>query len=456
MAKNRKTILINHRFFDGVENRLHEGQALVINDGRIEAAVPQTELPRDSEYAIVDLKGLTLLPGLIDNHVHIALPLITRPSNKIAFEIKNQIRKNLKTCIATGVTTVRDVGAVPGWMKLCRSMLAKDPLMGPRVLTTNSAITAPGGCPDWVPYFSPLTKLITGGGYKESPATPAQAEKLVEKMIAAGADWIKVYFQSKSWLLERQQLPVFDEKTFRTIVDTAHKHGRQVCCHAIWQDDIGKALTMGIRSTEHSLIDVEIPDKLVDGYLKNDVALHPTLTYLDIMGNRAMKQEFYQLVCDRGASFLEPESLRQVKEFYDIHLKNPFPPDLAECRRNCYDNVSLFESGYQRAKRNALKLQRAGVKVGVASDSGGSCMSYFGVFYREELKRLVDSGFSNYEALKAATSVNAAILGLDDRIGSLRQGRLADIVAVDGNPLESLTALQNIRMVFKEGAQVKL
>ena len=63
MAKNRKTILINHRFFDGVENRLHEGQALVINDGRIEAAVPQTELPRYSEYAVVDLKGLTLLPG---------------------------------------------------------------------------------------------------------------------------------------------------------------------------------------------------------------------------------------------------------------------------------------------------------------------------------------------------------------------------------------------------------
>ena len=96
---------------------------------------------------------------------------------------------------------------------------------------------------------------------------------------------------------------------------------------------------------------------------------------------------------------------------------------------------------------------------------GDSSWGYNPVFYMApkwvygrpaELKRLVDSGFSNYEALKAATSVNAAILGLDDRIGSLRQGRLADIVAVDGNPLESLTALQNIRMVFKEGAQVKL
>ena len=151
---------------------------------------------RDSEYAIVDMKGLTLLPGLIDNHVHIALPLISRPSNRIAFEIKNQIRKNLKTCIAAGVTTVRDVGSVPGWMKTCRAMLEKDPLMGPRVLTTNSAITAQGGCPDWVPYFNPLTKLFTGGGYKESPVGPAQARRLVEKMIDHGADWIKVYYQS--------------------------------------------------------------------------------------------------------------------------------------------------------------------------------------------------------------------------------------------------------------------
>ena len=93
MKSDRKLILINHRFFDGIENRLQDGKSIVVNGGRIEAIENSLERPRDSEYAIVDMKGLTLLPGLIDNHVHIALPLISRPSNRIAPSLDNSRSK---------------------------------------------------------------------------------------------------------------------------------------------------------------------------------------------------------------------------------------------------------------------------------------------------------------------------------------------------------------------------
>lgn len=456
MGKDRKMILVNHRFFDGIHNRLQEGKSIVISNDSIESIEDHREQPADSEYSVVDLEGLTLLPGLIDNHVHIALPFIYRPSNRIAFEIKEQIKKNLRACITSGITTVRDVGAVPGWMRLCRSIVEKDTSAGPRVLTTNSALTAGNGCPDWVPYLNPLAKLFAGGEYKESPETPQQAERLVKKMVDQGADWIKVYYQSRSWLIQRQELPVFDHDTFKAIVDTANSCGRKVCCHAVWLDDLNYATSMGINSTEHSLLDAEFPEKTINDYLENDIALHPTLTYFDIMGNKELKNEFYGIVCERGDSFLEPESLRQVKEFYQVHLMKNYPPDSEECRKNCYDNVSLFERGYPVAMKNALKLHKAGGKVGVASDSGGSCMSYFGILYHEELKRMAEAGFSNYEVLKAATSMNARILDLDDRIGSLQRGKIADLVAVEGNPLEDISIMKNIKMVFKEGARVSM
>ena len=452
---NNKTILVNHRLFNGIDNHLHENKSIVIDNGKISAIEDRIEKPLISEYTIIDLKGLTLLPGLIDNHVHLSLPFVHTGNIKVILESKRQIRKNLKYCINSGVTTVRDAGAVPGWIDYCKSIVKHDITAGPRILTTNSTITAENGCPDWVQYFTHFQKIMARGEYKESPKTPADAKKLVKKMIDKGADWIKIYYQSKSWSIKGHKLPVFDNATFRAIMDTAGEYGKKVCCHVVFLDDLKSAIPMGINSTEHSIIDSEIPDSIIDDFIQRGIAIHPTLTYLDLMGNKELKRHFYDIVCKKGDVFLEPESLRQVKQYYDLHLSESYPPINGKSPYKFYDDVALFNQGYPIALKNLLKLQKAGAKVGVGSDSGGSCMSYFGILYPEELKRMTSAGLTNYEVLKAATSVNAEIIGMSDRIGSISKGRIADLVAVEGNPLIDIDVMKNIKMIFKEGKEIK-
>ena len=107
------------------------------------------------------------------------------------------------------------------------------------------------------------------------------------------------------------------------------------------------------------------------------------------------------------------------------------------------------------AIKNVLKIHKAGGRVGVGTDSGGSLMSFFGILYPEELKRMINAGFSNYEALKAATSGNAKIIDMDERIGSIKKGKLADLIAVEGNPLEDIEVIKDVKMVFKGGRLLK-
>lgn len=456
MDRNKKSIIVNHRLFDGIENRLHDNRSIVIENGRIRSIEERLILPEQTEFNILDLKGMTLLPGLIDNHVHISLPFVHTATLRSIIEGKRQIRKNLRCCIRSGVTTVRDTGAIPGWIDYSKAVVKKDITAGPRILTTYSAITEHMGCPDWVPYLNFLQKFIAEGEYKESPRTPQEAEKLVERMINKGADWIKIYYQSRSWSLSGRRLPVFDRETFSAIMKTAADHGKKVCCHVVFLNDLEEVISNGISSTEHSIIDNEIPDRIIEEYLIKSVAVLPTLTYLELMGNRELKAAFSRIVCEKGSDFLEPESIRQIKEFYDIHLNSEYPPVNSKNPFNFYDDVEMFNRGYPVVMKNFLKMHKAGVRIGVGSDSGGSCMSYFGTLYPEELIRMAVAGMSNYEVLKAATSVNAEILDMSDIIGSIGKGKLADLVAVEGNPLDDISVMRDIKMVFKEGNSVKM
>ena len=114
-------------------------------------------------------------------------------------------------------------------------------------------------------------------------------------------------------------------------------------------------------------------------------------------------------------------------------------------------DTSIFKRNYSRALENVLRIHQAGGRVGVGTDCGGAPMLLFGLLYAEELSRMADAGMSNYEVLAAATSGNAKIIGMDDRIGSIETGKWADLITVKGDPLKDIETAKDVQMVFKEG-----
>lgn len=443
----------NMQLFDGERGRLFSHKSVLVEGDRIVAVQDGDGAVGVSGIEAIDLHGFTLLPGLIDAHVHITVPFMYRVTPRAFLNITRQIERNARTCIDAGITTVRDAGGFPRRLKSLIQAVNSGDLPGPRIIRCNSCMTTPGGCPDWVPYFNPIIRYVMGGQYAERVRTPEQARSRVEEMLRLGADWIKVYCQHRSWLLGGGDLPVFDQQTFAAIINTAHKNHRKVCAHISWLKDLEYAMSMRVDTFEHCPIE-EIPEQVAAELAARDMALNPTLACLDL-GNEKLWEMVEEKINVEGASFLEPEPLRQVKEHIATYRKKPYPPPAEEYLKRPYFDIPLFAQRYELILANVGRMLRAGARVGVATDSGGSPMALFGVFYLEELKRLMQAGLSCTQALMAATSGNAAILGIDRTLGSIRPGKTADMVAVEGNPIENIDALQNVKMVMKGGRFMK-
>jgi imidazolonepropionase-like amidohydrolase len=290
-----------------------------------------------------------------------------------------------------------------------------------------------------------------GGLRVVRPDTPLESRKVVEEMVDKGADWIKIFRQSKSWCLYRNALPIFDAESFRAIMDTARECGKKVSCHISWSDDIEHITEMGVDTAEHSVLD-ELSDQIIQKFIERDMSLIPTLV---VPG--AGDVDFYKrlscVVEERGSRILEPLPLQHLKGFLDFYLGGKYPPSKKEVEENSISMIdtSIFERNHARAQANALRIHKAGGRVGVGTDCGGAPMLIFGFCYFEELKQMVNAGFSNHEVLVAATSGNARIIDMEDRVGRIEKGKWADLIAVKGNPLEDIAAMQDIQMVCKDG-----
>ena len=230
MGKDNK-VLYNMKLFDGVSDSLHEDKMVLIEEGAIKAVADRTGLDDLEGYERIDLKGRTLLPGLIDNHVHITNSFcLTLKPEEIPILDKQNVR-NCEVCLESGVTTVRDVGALPPKVDFLRRGIEAGELNGPRILTSNTAIANLNGCPDWSPWPPDPALAELCGLRIVRPDTPSEARKAVEEMVDKGADWIKIFRQSKSWCLYRDALPVFDDESFQAIMDTSRECGKKVSCH---------------------------------------------------------------------------------------------------------------------------------------------------------------------------------------------------------------------------------
>jgi imidazolonepropionase-like amidohydrolase len=386
-APNRPTVLVGARLLDGRSPDATGGVLVVDETGRIvgAGAAESTAAPGDSER--IDLTGLTLLPGIIDCHVHLTMKLepLHDQVQRSATDIVVRALQTGRDFLEAGVTTVRDAGYAPSGIKRA---FASGAFPGPRTQVSCRPLSQTGGHgDDWAPSGATIATEMSDlpPGIADGPDAVRRAARL---QIRAGADWIKI--MATGGVLSAADTPdasQFTEEEIRAIVEEARAAGiKGTLAHAEGTAGIKNALRAGISSIEHGDL---IDDEGIDLMLERDVPLVPTFTV-----NFALMDE------GRIA-------------------RGEVPPWAIEKMRY------LFE----RQQRNFRHAVDRGVRVVMGTDS------FNGMYPPAELAYMAEYGLGPFRAIQAATSEAASLLGLSDVVGTLEAGKQADLIAVAGDPL---------------------
>ncbi|MCK5438576.1 MAG: amidohydrolase family protein [Gemmatimonadetes bacterium] len=396
------TVLRPDRVFDGFA--LHEGWVVVVEGDRITATGSTSEVRAPAGADIVDLAGTTLLPGLIDAHTHLFLhPYDETPWNDQVLKEPRALRVarsvvHAERTLRAGFTTIRDLGTEgAGYADVgIQQAIDEGIVLGPRLLIASRAIVATGS---YGPRgFDPTFDVPLGA---EEASGLDDVTRVTRSQIGKGADWIKVYADYR-WGPDRATRPTFTQAELDRIVEVATSSGRPVVAHASSPEGMRRAILAGVETIEHGSNGTpEIFDLMAD----RAVAVCPTL---------AAGEAIARYIGWDGDPANQPELLRAQRASFQAALD-------------------------------------AGVTICNGSDAG--------VFAHgdnvRELELMVAYGMPPIAALESATSVNARLLHLDDRLGSIRPGLLADLVAVTGNPGSDIGALRDVVFVMKGGAVVR-
>ena len=380
---------------------------ITIVDGRIQSVAPGLN-PAPAGARLIDLSGRTVLPGLIDAHVHLS----SNPSGEYWREAVDPDEwamiigvQNARTTARAGFTTVRDLGSPPQVGHMLRRATAEGRIVGPRILSSGPALSIIGGHGDVSGFRDEVLEALAGNN---TCTGPEQCAARVREASRAGADVIK--FTATGGVLSQQGRGLeahFTDEEMRAIVTTAQSLGLRVAAHAHGARGIEAAARAGVHSIDHG-------------------------TFADAAAIAAMR---------RSNSYLVP-TLMAFTGIREGLAQNRFTPVVAAKVR---ETLSVLG----RATRAA---REAGVPVAFGTDAG--------VFEHGrnagEFAMLVEhGGMSNAEALASATTVAARLLGLENEIGRIAPGMSADLIAVDGDPLADVRVLERVIFAMVRGRPVE-
>jgi imidazolonepropionase-like amidohydrolase len=410
---SKTTVLKAARLFDGKSNALLTPGIVVVTDGKIVAAGTTAAIPEGAE--VIDLGDATLLPGFIDAHTHVTMMNSDDwKQNKLdglqktIAEMALDASVNAKVTLMAGFTTVRDVGSRDYLDVGLRNAIRNGKVPGPRMLVSVHAIGATGGHCDFSDGFrAGLFGRETGPeeGVVNGPDQARYAVRLAHKY---GADVIKTC-ASGGVLSPTDDVdtPQLTQEELNAIVDEAHALRLRVATHAHGAEAAKRAIRAGVTSVEHGSF---LDDEALDMMKQHGTYLVPTL-----MAVQGLQEQM-----DKG-----------------IYL----PPAIEAKARAAIAAIRLT-------------LQRAiakGVKVGLGTDAA----VYPHGRNAEEFHQMADLGLKPIDALKAGTSADAELLGISNRLGTLEANKIADVVAVPGNPLENIRQTEHVFFVMKEGVVYK-
>lgn len=393
-----------------------ENQTIVIEKGKITAVsngfLNPTDLGFDKENCeIIDLKEQFVMPGFIDMHTHITGE---RDPNSNPHEWTTLNDEDfafraipyLEITLNSGFTTVRNLGADYKNINAIKRAIQKGYIEGPRIISSNGAISATGGHGDQHGYRSEIANAFDKNVGVCDGADDCR--RAVRAKVKQGADVIKI--TATGGVLSNTAAGVGQQLTddeMVSIVETAHSLGRKVAAHAHAADGINAALRAGVNSIEHGSF---LDDESVTLFNKTNAYLVPTL-------------------------------LAGVHMSEEMEVNKNIPPAIVD---KITEVVPVVEASFKRALKG-------NVNIAFGTDSG---VSKHGTNARE-FELMVNYGMDNEEAIKSATINAAALLDMSSQIGTIETGKSADIIAVDGDPLTNIKLLQDVQFVMKEGKVYK-
>jgi imidazolonepropionase-like amidohydrolase len=383
------------RVVDGISEEPMEVGVVVVEDGRIASVGPARELASGVE--VVDLGDATLLPGLIDAHVHLVWSASAEPHEVVERESRAltalRCANNAERHLRSGVTTVRDVGSTDGLAIDIARAVELGILPGPRVVAAGRAIAMTGGH-GWF-----LGREADG---------PDAVRRAAREEMKAGATCIKLMASGGVYgHAEEPGSPQLTIEEMRAAVEEAHKGGRKVAAHAYSIEAINNALESGVDSIEHG------------SFLDRQTAA----TMRELGAYLVPTMSVYQAMSDKGPELGTPEYIQ----------------------RKTAEVLEASREAFRLARDNDVPIA-AGTDCGAPGHPHGTLP--------QELMLMVEAGATPMQALRYGTSAPADLLGLSEEVGTLAPGKQADLLAVDGNPINDIRVLRKVRLVLLSGAEV--
>jgi imidazolonepropionase-like amidohydrolase len=394
------------RLFTGKSETLVDNQVILIRGDRIAEVGPAASVKIPSRATVIDLSHATVLPGLVDGHEHIFL---TGEDNgrydeqllKESWQYRTiEAIVNAKKDLEAGFTAMRDCeteGAMYSDVDVKRAIY-RGLIPGPRLVVATRAMSVTGSYP--LLGYSPEVDVPHGVQLVDGPE---EARKAVREQISYGADFIKIYGTGRSHFAPDGTLvsiPTFTLPTIEAIVDEAHRQGKQVACHAYGDPGLKNCLDAGVDAIEHGL---DLTDADIAEMIRKKIYLVPTLYP-------------YELIRDEDLKASGGKNSR----------------------------AAIHEVSFKKALA-------AGVTIAFGTDAG----PFPHGTQAKEFEYMVRYGMSPARAILSSTRTAATLMEMQNEIGTVEEGKYADIIAVSGNPLTDITELERVKFVMKGGEVYK-
>ena len=402
----QKTYLHCGKLIDTKSGKISTEMTIIISGNKIVGVQKGYVFSDDQKDILIDLKQKTVMPGLIDMHVHVEFEM--SPSRYLDGYTLNEADvafnsvKFAEITLLAGFTTVRDLGGTGVNVSL-RNAINSGKIKGPRIFTAEKSLATTGGHAD--PTNGSSRELMGDPGPKEGVVNSVEdAKKAVRQRYKNGADLIKITATGGVLSVAKSgQNPQFTVEEIKAITETAKDYGMHVATHAHGDEGMRRAILGGVKTIEHGTL---MSEETMDLMIKYNAYLVPTIT--------AGKE-----VSDKA----------KVKGYY---------PDIVVPK--------ALEIG-PKIQSTFAKAYKKGVGIAFGTDAGVFDHGKNG----KEFGYMVEAGMSAIETIQSATITPAKILNMEEKIGTIEVGKLADIIAVDDDPTQNIHAMENVTFVMKEG-----